>query len=37
MEHTVMNRLPAKARELNKKAFNIGYEQGVRMVTQITR
>jgi 2-oxoglutarate/2-oxoacid ferredoxin oxidoreductase subunit beta len=37
MEHTVMNRLPAKAWDLNKKAFNVGYEQGVRMATQITK
>ena len=37
MEHTVMKRLPAKARDLNKKAFSVGYEQGVRMVAQIKK
>ncbi|HWQ61976.1 MAG TPA: 2-oxoacid:acceptor oxidoreductase family protein [Negativicutes bacterium] len=37
MEHTVINRLPAKVKELNKKAFNIGYEQGVKMIAQIAK
>jgi len=35
MEQSVMSRVPAKAREINGKAFAIGYEQGVRIAAQI--
>lgn len=37
MEYTVMTRLPARVKELNKKAFDIGYEQGVQLITQIAK
>lgn len=37
MEHAVMTRLPAKVKELNKKAFNIGYEQGIQMAAQLAK
>lgn len=37
MEQTVMNRLSAKVRDLNKKAFDIGYEQGVKIKAQIAK
>lgn len=37
MEHTVINRLPEKVKEINKKAFNIGYEHGVKMIAQIAK
>lgn len=37
VEHSVMDRFSGKAGELNKKAFNIGYEEGVRMAAGIRK
>lgn len=37
VEHAVMTRIPSKVKELNRKAFNIGYEQGGLMATRILK
>lgn len=37
VEHAVMSRIPAKVKELNRKAFNLGYVQGGQMATRILK